>query len=76
MHFADASGAGPAIRHCAEGIDADAFPLDADEAKVSNAVFTQTLVAVALRERFHPLTGIPLSQALLCAIFQLSFSRG
>src|SRR6478672_7993754 len=42
VHFADASGAGPAICQRTAGIDSDAFSQDADEAKVSNAVFTQT----------------------------------
>ena len=42
VHFADASGEGPAIRHRLKAIDADAFSQDADEAKVPPPVFTQT----------------------------------
>src|SRR5262245_4543440 len=42
VHFADASGEGPAIRHRVKAIDADAFSQDADEAKVPPPVFTQT----------------------------------
>src|SRR5262245_33990810 len=42
VHFADASGEGPAIRRRVKAIDADAFSQDADEAKVPPPVFTQT----------------------------------
>jgi len=38
VHFADASGEGPAIRHRVKAIDADAFSQDADEAKVPPSV--------------------------------------
>jgi hypothetical protein len=48
MHFADASGARPAIRHRVETVDLDAFSQDAQAAKVSNAVFTQTGTAAWL----------------------------